>query len=172
MTHPARMKYNYHHWANNRLLNHLSELPGAVYTRELESVFSTVAEVVEHLYMVDGMWLKVMSGAPMEEVMSIIGRLKQDVEGAGLDRVKQLYSEVAEGYRAFLKQDEALDQAISINHPRYGELKTRPSDLVEHVVNHGTYHRGNITAMLRQQGHAGVPSDYVIYLYELQQDPE
>ncbi|MEH7531611.1 DinB family protein, partial [Priestia megaterium] len=32
--------------------------------------------------------------------------------------------------------------------------------------NHGTYHRGNITAMLRQLGHPGVMTDYVLYLYE------
>ncbi|MEK3724277.1 DinB family protein [Paenibacillus sp. FSL H8-0034] len=38
-------------------------------------------------------------------------------------------------------------------------------ELVQHVVNHGTYHRGNITAMLRQLGHKGVPTDYIFYLY-------
>jgi len=104
--------------------------------------------------------------------MSAIGRLKREVKGAGPDRVKQLYGEVAEGYRAFLKREEALDQALTVKHPRYGELKTRPSDLVEHVANLGTYHRGHITAMLlRQQGHAGIPSNYVISLYKLQQEP-
>ncbi|MFC0332820.1 DinB family protein [Paenibacillus sepulcri] len=29
------------------------------------------------------------------------------------------------------------------------------------LVNHGTYHRGNITAILRQLGHPGTPTDYV-----------
>jgi uncharacterized damage-inducible protein DinB len=37
--------------------------------------------------------------------------------------------------------------------------------MILHVVNHGTYHRGNITAMLRQMGYASVPTDYGIYLY-------
>ncbi|WP_313897918.1 DinB family protein [Brevibacillus sp. FSL L8-0520] len=43
---------------------------------------------------------------------------------------------------------------------------------MQHVVNHGTYHRGNIAAMLRQQGYAGVPTDYVFYLYELSQQAQ
>jgi uncharacterized damage-inducible protein DinB len=44
-------------------------------------------------------------------------------------------------------------------------MKTSVSELVPHVVNHGTYHRGNITAMLRQMGYASVSTDYGIYLY-------
>lgn len=70
-------------------------------------------------------------------------------------------------YETFFEGIENLDKVISIEHPRYGKLETPISDLVRHVVNHGTYHRGNITAMLRQQGHPGVPTDYVFYLYEI-----
>ena len=44
-------------------------------------------------------------------------------------------------------------------------MKTAAADMILHVVNHGTYHRGNITAMLRQMGYASVPTDYGIYLY-------
>lgn len=34
------------------------------------------------------------------------------------------------------------------------------------IVNHGTYHRGNLTVMLRQLGRSGVSTDYIFYLYE------
>jgi uncharacterized damage-inducible protein DinB len=37
---------------------------------------------------------------------------------------------------------------------------------MQHVVNHGTYHRGNITAMLRQLGSKGISTDFIFYLYE------
>ena len=36
--------------------------------------------------------------------------------------------------------------------------------MVLQVVNHATYHRGNITAMLRQMGHASVMTEYALYL--------
>ena len=36
---------------------------------------------------------------------------------------------------------------------------------MQHVVNHGTYHRGNITAMIRQLGHSSTMMDFVLYLH-------
>ncbi len=41
--------------------------------------------------------------------------------------------------------------------------------ILNHVVNHGTYHRGNVTAMLRQQGYAGVATDYLFFLMDRQE---
>ncbi|MGE7186477.1 DinB family protein [Peribacillus sp. NPDC006672] len=52
-------------------------------------------------------------------------------------------------------------------HPQVGLLDTHLSELVQHVINHGTYYRGNLTAMIRQQGYSSVPTDYVFYLYEI-----
>lgn len=37
--------------------------------------------------------------------------------------------------------------------------------MVLHVVNHGTYHRGNISAMLHQLGDSSVMTDYAFYWY-------
>ncbi|WP_379865959.1 DinB family protein [Laceyella putida] len=44
-------------------------------------------------------------------------------------------------------------------------MKINLSELVQHVVNHGTYHRGNITAMLRQLDNKGTFTDFIFYLY-------
>nr|WP_255679561.1 DinB family protein [Brevibacillus humidisoli] len=54
----------------------------------------------------------------------------------------------------------------SYRHPRFGELMTSYSEVVQHVVNHGTYHCGNLTAMLRQMGYAGVPTDCEFFLFD------
>ncbi|MEO7145364.1 MAG: DinB family protein, partial [Bryobacteraceae bacterium] len=35
--------------------------------------------------------------------------------------------------------------------------------IVHHVVNHGTYHRGQVAAMLRQSGHAPPSTDLLFY---------
>ncbi|MEV5027867.1 DinB family protein [Paenibacillus sp. LPE1-1-1.1] len=57
-----------------------------------------------------------------------------------------------------------LSGSICIEHPKYGRLDTHFSDFVRRVVNHRSYHRGNATAMLRQLGYSGVPTDYLFYL--------
>lgn len=160
-------QFEYHRWANNRIFNHLKDLPDDIYNKEIESVFSSVSEVIVHIYRTDGMWLSVMSGDPFEETMTVINRLKEKDAGQDLDGMQKLYAELSDQYAAFLNEQDDLDAPISIEHPKYGELKTSVAELVKHVVNHGTYHRGNVTAMLRQQGHAGVPTDYIFYLYEI-----
>lgn len=63
--------YGYHQWANNRFFDHLEELPDEVYEKEIQSVFSSIAEVIVHIYRTDGMWLSVMSGDSFEETMSV-----------------------------------------------------------------------------------------------------
>jgi uncharacterized damage-inducible protein DinB len=160
-------QYNYHRWANSRVFNHLKTLPDEVYAREIESVFSSVEEIIVHIYRTDGMWLSVMSGDTFEETMSVIGQFKEKCADQNLDGMQNLYAGMSDQYEAFLTGQDDPDRRITIEHPEYGKLKTQISELVKHVVNHGTYHRGNITAMLRQQGHTGVPTDYIIYLNEV-----
>lgn len=168
MKNPAIKEYNYHKWANARIFDHLEELPDDIYSNEIKSVFSSLKEVLIHMYQVDGMWLSVMSGKPFSETMNVIKELKQKSENPSLDELIDLFKEINEKYESFFADLDDTDNTIEIEHPRFGKLKTTVSDLVKHVVNHGTYHRGNITAMLRQQGHAGVPTDYIYYLYEIQ----
>jgi len=167
MKHPAIQHYNYHKWANSRIFEHLKSLPGEVYINHIKSVFSSIQEVIIHAYQAEGMWLSVMSGDDFSETMDVIKELKEKSSGGNLLEMQQLYSEMNEKYFDFLNNHDDLDLKFTINHPRYGDLDASVSDMVKHVANHGTYHRGNITAMLRQQGNAGVSTDYIFYLYNL-----
>lgn len=166
MKHPAIQQYHYHTWANNRIFEHLKELPGEIYNQQIKSVFSSLQEVLTHMYQADGMWLSVMSGDDFSQTMKIFKQQKEKSAGQPLDQMNRLYKEMNQSYEAFLHEHDDLDKPMKIQHPKYGELKTPVTEMVKHIVNHGTYHRGNITAMLRQQGHAGVPTDYIFYLYE------
>ncbi|MET4562320.1 putative damage-inducible protein DinB [Lysinibacillus parviboronicapiens] len=42
----AEKMYDYHVWANQQLLQHLKQLPDKVYTAHIESVFSSISEVL------------------------------------------------------------------------------------------------------------------------------
>lgn len=166
MRHPAIQQYRYHKWANDRVFEHLKSLPEDLYDNEIKSVFSSIRDVFMHMYQVDGMWLSVMAKDELSKTMKVIKQLNEKSQDCDLDGIRQLFEELNRQYEAFLGEHEDLDKEITIKHPHYGEMNTRVSELVKHVVNHGTYHRGNITAMLRQQGQKGVPTDYIFYLYE------
>lgn len=117
-------QYNYHQWANSRFFKRLHELPEEVYEKEIQSVFSSVAEVVVHIYQTDGMWLSVMSGDPFEGTMTVINRLKEKTADRSLVHMQQLYAGLADECKTFLDDFGDPNEVISINHPRYGSLET------------------------------------------------
>ncbi|HET7627521.1 MAG TPA: DinB family protein [Bacillales bacterium] len=168
MTHDARNFYEYHVWANKRVFAKVKELPENTWREEMQSVFPTIETALIHIYSTDVMWLAVMRGDSMEEIQKVIAKANEETENLSLTELEEKYEAAAEQYRAFLDGKDDLDEPAEPVHPAFGKLTTRLSELVRHVVNHGTYHRGNITAMMRQLGHAGASSDYVYFLYEQQ----
>ncbi|WHY87149.1 DinB family protein [Neobacillus novalis] len=160
--------YDYHVWANKRVFNHLKELPSEVYQQEVKSVFSSLEQVVIHLFKTDVVWLCAMSDKNYEEIQQIIGKYSAEMENKTLEEMESKYLKFSEQYIDFLSSHEDLNANKTLKHPAFGQLETRISELAQHVVNHGTYHRGNITAMLRQLGYPGPSTDYIFYLYEKQ----
>jgi uncharacterized damage-inducible protein DinB len=44
------------------------------------------------------------------------------------------------------------------------QLQAPLRKVLDHVVTHGSYHRSQMTAMLRQLGHQGVSTDFIYFL--------
>ena len=65
-----------------------------------------------------------------------------------------------------MEKEENLERRILLNNPYVGERETSLAEIVLHAANHGTYHRGNISAMLHQLGDASVMTDFVFYMYQ------
>ncbi|WAH36261.1 DinB family protein [Alicyclobacillus dauci] len=158
--------YQYHVWANESVFKHLSNLPKDVYRKPVQSVFPTIGDTLAHIYIVDNVWLTAMSGA-MENFSSLLPSWQEEVKDATFERFYEIFSKLASRYELFLTGETDLDAIAEYSHPTYGTLRARYKDIVQHVVNHGTYHRGNISAILRQLGYTGASTDYVFYLYDL-----
>lgn len=165
--HHALQLYDYHVWANNKLFERLKELPEEIFNQEVQSIFPSLAATFNHIYMVDTIWLGVMRQKTMVEIQASIAKVQEHTKNKGLQEMEKLFYQLAKEYQGFLNSESDLDKEISPEHPQFGRLNTHLSELVQHVVNHGTYHRGNLSAMIRQQGFSGVPTDYVFYLYEI-----
>lgn len=158
--------YDFHKWSNARVFNRLKELPHDMYTNEIESVFPSISHVMVHIYLTDALWLKVIKQDPFESIMTYLAKVQQESLNRSIEELESMYSNLAKEYESFLNVDLYTEKVFTIEHPVFGKLETNVFELIQHVANHGTYHRGNITAMLRQQGVPGVSLDYVFYLYE------
>jgi uncharacterized damage-inducible protein DinB len=166
LTNHSLQNYDYHVWANRKIFKHLTELPRDLYTKEIQSVFSSISDAAAHIYLVDNVWLTVLSGHSFEETVRMRDQWIEETKGASLEEMEKLYDKLTERFRDFFRKAGDMETVSSYSHPRLGTLNASYAELIQHIVNHGTYHRGNITAMLRQLGHPGVPTDFVFYLFE------
>jgi uncharacterized damage-inducible protein DinB len=161
-------QYDYHVWATGRVCGHLKELPEEACRTELQSVFPTVYDVLVHQYVIDHGWLDALSGPELtemspeyvERLKASIDRLVAETKGKSIGELEGMMTELYDRFRVFLSGLDDVEAMFT-----YAGLRASYSDFVQHFVNHGTYHRGNITAMLRQQGYAGIPTDFGFYLY-------
>ncbi|HEK9099498.1 damage-inducible protein DinB [Bacillus pfraonensis] len=170
MTHCIIKQFDYHIWANKRIFERLKELPKDVYNQEVQSVFPSIAKALIHIYVVDCVWLNVLSGKSMTEAIQIGEHLQEQVETKTMNELENMFHNVTQQYKVFLDKQKDINEVVILDNPYAGKLETSVSELVQHVINHGIYHRGNITAMLRQLGYPSTMTDFVLYLHEKQKD--
>lgn len=165
-------QFDYHVWANQKVCEYLQELSEEVYRKEIVSVFPTIYDAMVHIYVIDRGWLSFftaggvtdMSVEYLERLKVSIDSMVAETKGKRIEELGQMMNELAGRFRIFIEQHED----IQAEYPS-GAYKARFMDYIQHIVNHGTYHRGNVTAMLRQLEHPGTPTDYGFYLYTLKQ---
>ncbi len=74
-------------------------------------------------------------------------------------------AEVESERAQFLKHltDEQLEAPIVYRTLNGQEYRNKLADLVRHLVNHSTYHRGQVATQLRQLGTAPPSTDFIQY---------
>lgn len=165
MNHAENM-YKYHIWANKVLLERIKELPSNVSYEEMSSSYPTIAQTFSHIYVVDVMWLQVLEGLEMQNALEASVDLLEKTNLYSADEFVRSFEELASQYDEWINGQKNLEQKINLNNPWSGVRETSYSEILFHVANHGTYHRGNITSMLRQQGYGSTMNDLALYWYQ------
>jgi uncharacterized damage-inducible protein DinB len=161
--HPIEM-FNYHTWATATILGRLKELPSSVPHQEVNSSFPTIAHALSHMYAIDAVWYKVLTGTNMREAMGSYAALNDEL----LDSVEAYtdrFAKLGDQFKAWMKSQSDLEQSIMLDNPFATVRETKLSEILLQAANHGTYHRGNITTMIRQLGFASTMNDYSLYWY-------
>lgn len=162
---PVEM-FNYNTWANHTILGRIGELSPSVLSQEVNSSFPTIAHALSHIYAVDTMWYLVLTGTGMPEAFQKTIPLNMRILSS-VDEYANIFTQLSELYKEWLQNQSDLEQTILLDNPFAGIRQTRLSEIVLHAVNHGTYHRGNISTMLRQLGHASTMNDYSLFWYQV-----
>lgn len=161
----AMTMYNYHVWANQTLFNRLKELPREIYHQEVQSVFSSVAQAMAHIYFVDLAWVEIWEGRSMSDALVYARSVLQDAEAKSIEELEAMYGELAKRGKALLGRLNP-EQVIVLDNPYAGVRDTSVAEMVMQVATHGAYHRGHVGAMLRQMGRSSTMTDYALYWYQ------
>jgi uncharacterized damage-inducible protein DinB len=62
--------------------------------------------------------------------------------------------------------DESLERVIAYTNTNGEVWQYSLGMMMQHVVNHSSYHRGQVTTMLRQLGAEAVPLDFLVFIDE------
>jgi uncharacterized damage-inducible protein DinB len=152
----CRDSFRYNLWANEQTFDAVSRLAPEAFTRDLGTSHVSVRETLQHILAAEWIWLRRWLGESPTAMPAFL-------ENRGLDELRAGWRAIAEPQMAFVTGlDEArLDEVI-----HYRNLKGEPRahalwQLLRHLVNHSSYHRGQVTAMLRQLGAVPIPTDMV-----------
>jgi uncharacterized damage-inducible protein DinB len=155
----VRDLYRYNEWANDRMLAVIQTLTEEQYTQKLVSSFPTIRETWTHMVFAEWVWLQRWKG----NSPSVRPAWSSDPTTA--EQLTAVLREVEEERRGvFATMDEAtLDRPLSYRNLSGDPFTNRLLDVLLHVVNHASYHRGQLTTMIRQVGGAPVSTDLIVY---------
>jgi uncharacterized damage-inducible protein DinB len=158
-----RQLIDYHYWARDRLLDAVDALTPEQFSRDLGSSFRSVRETLIHLYSADWVWHSRWIGhSPTQHLSS-----EPFTDQAAVRRLWSEHEALVRAHTAGLDEDTV---AAVLDYRLFnGTAGASPVwQMVQHVVNHASYHRGQVVTMLRQLGAAPPKSlDLITFYREL-----
>ncbi len=160
---PAEMValFKYNAWADRRVLEAASALTQEQFTKQLGSSFSSVRDTLVHIYGVEWLWLERFQGRSPSAI-------PEDPEFADIAKLKTSWAAFEPKLLNFVRglTQEGLDAVMEYKTMKFGMYCNPLWQSMLHLVNHGTYHRGQITTMLRQLGAQPILTDLMHFYRE------
>jgi uncharacterized damage-inducible protein DinB len=157
---------DYHYWARDRLLAALETLTPEQYTRDMGNSFKSIRDTVTHIYAAEWAWYE------RWQERSPTALLPADAF-PDLASLRRTWSEHEARMRAFVAElgeggaDRIIEYKLLSGHAGASPIW----QMLQHVVNHASYHRGQVTTMLRQIGAAPAkPMDMIAYYRVMQSE--
>lgn len=150
----------YNLWANQRLIDAVTAVPPELQTQAITSSFDSLHKTLLHMLDAESIWWQRMK---MQERIIIPSENAPDsTEEVGTALINQSKQWLDWTGNA---SELALEHVFHY-HNLKGELFKMPVfQMLQHIFNHGTYHRGQLITLLRQVGVTKLPqTDFSFWL--------
>ena len=156
---------DYHYWARDRVLEAVEPLTQEQYTRDMGNSFRSIRDTLVHIYFAEWAWhLRWLGESPSRLSPELFPDL------AALRKTWVDHEATVRGFVEKLGED-------GIQRVFHYKLMSGPAgaspfwQMLQHVVNHASYHRGQVTTLLRQVGVAPPKSMDMIAFYRERSSP-
>ncbi len=158
-----RMLTRYTAWANSRLFDALASLPEGQATASRPTGFGNMVNTLSHAYVVDLIWQ-----AHLEGRAHGFGSRNTDTP-PGLEELRQAQARIDAWYIRYADglDDTAHGEVVHFKFVDGGAGAMTRGDMLLHVVNHKTYHRGYVADMLYQAAARPPTMDLPVFLRDV-----
>jgi uncharacterized damage-inducible protein DinB len=157
-----RTLLDYHYWARDRMLAAVDSLTPEQYLKDLGNSFKSVRDTVVHIYFAEWVWhARWMGSSPLQS-------LNAD-EFPDQASIRRAWNEHETKMRTLIHEldEDGVTRVYQYKNLTGQDFTSVFWHMFQHVVNHATYHRGQVTTMMRQLGaNPGRAQDLIAFYRE------
>ena len=151
---------NFNLWANIQKTDWLLSKDPVLMTATVNSSFPTLHKTLEHIWVAECIWMKRIKGEPFQNLLEVCA-------GKDTKFVAEILLNQSKDYITFLNDlpETSLHDVIAYTLLSKDTGSATIAHILQHVVNHGSYHRGQLVTMGRELGLIDPPkTDYMEYI--------
>jgi len=156
-----RSLYQYNRWANHRITSACRPLDTEALTRNLGNSFGSVRDTLVHTLWAEWIWLERWQERSPKQPAAFH-------DFPDVAAIEKRWDEIERGQQSFIAAttDALLAKRIAYENLSNQRWEYSLGQMMQHVANHSTYHRGQVVTMLRQLGAKAVSTDLLLYVDE------
>ncbi|MDD8016859.1 MAG: DinB family protein [Bacteroidota bacterium] len=153
--------FEFNRWANAKTMQAVESLPEEKLFVETKSSFGTIHGTLVHLIGAEDIWLQRLNGAERGLFM------KKENYSTYLS-LKTKWKEVENGLQKYIDtaKEEDISRTFTFYNLKGEQVSQKIWQSLHHLVNHSTYHRGQITTLIRQLGGTPIGTDMINFYRE------
>jgi uncharacterized damage-inducible protein DinB len=141
-----RRLMHYRAWADQLTFDAVAALPPGEATKERPTLFKTIVGTLNHTYLIDRVWQAHLEGRDHGfAARNLVVHADLAELWAAQQAIHRWYTDYAAA-----QSDAALDTVVSFKFISGVAGAMTRADILTHVVNHGTYHRGWVADLFFQ----------------------
>lgn len=149
----------YNTWANQKLFDCINNLSDDQVNREFPSSFSSVYKTVLHMWFAEDIWWQRL------KLVEQVDLSTEKFDDSFAEMLKR-YGQQSATWEEWVNNasEVQLTHVFAYQNTKREQFKQPVYEVLLHLFNHGTYHRGQLVTMLRQLGVEKIPpTDFIVY---------